>query len=113
MIFKLYEYLKNEGFEVYFIGQHTGICNTNYIVLKDGGSTSLTGKNGSSTIDVIFYIPKNKFSNSRTFKSAVIESIKEFGELRYTGVETSIVADDDKKALTFSVIYENLRKMEG
>lgn len=113
MIIELFNFLKSKGIDVYFIGQHNGDCVSNYVVLKDGGSTSFNGKVGKSTIDVIFYIPKNKYYSVPSFKLSVIKLISEFGKLKYTGVETSTVTDDDKKAITFSIIYENLRKMEG
>ena len=44
MIIKLFEYLKDNGADVYFVGQHKGECKSPYIVLKDDGTSSLNGK---------------------------------------------------------------------
>lgn len=113
MLLKLYDHLKNNGIDVYFVGQHQRDCTSNYVVLKDGGQISENGKVGKKYLDILFFIPKNQFSLIDSFKKLVMSSIKEFNKLRYTGQETSIVADNDKKALTFSVLYQVEKKLEG
>ena len=47
MFAQIYKHLKNNGFDVYSIGQHEGICTNHYIVVKHNGEckiveTSLT-----------------------------------------------------------------------
>ena len=37
--------------------------------------------------------------------------LKDCKSIKYTGSETSIITDNDKKALTFSVMYEVKRKL--
>lgn len=113
MIVKLFDFLKLKGIEVYFVGQHKGECTSKYVVLKDSGTSSLNGKNGKGYIDVLFFIPQNRFTQCEQFKKEVKGYIKEFNKLKYTGNETGIVTDDEKKALTFSVLYELSKKMEG
>ena len=93
MIIKLFEYLKDNGADVYFVGQHKGECKSPYIVLKDDGTSSLNGKTGTSLIDVLFFIPQNNFTKCEP------------------NTETGIVVDDEKKALTFSVMYEFYKKL--
>lgn len=111
MIIKLFEYLKDNGADVYFVGQHKGECKSPYIVLKDDGTSSLNGKTGTSLIDVLFFIPQNNFTKCDSYKNSIKEIIKQFGKVRYTGTETGIVVDDEKKALTFSVMYEFYKKL--
>lgn len=108
MIVKLYKYLKNNGIDVYFIGQHVGVCKNEYIVLKDDG-----GNNGLFTIDIIFYLPKNNFSKADTFKKEVKELLKKFNDIKYTGVETAMIIESEKEAITFSILYNVLKKVRG
>ncbi len=113
MLIKLYDFLISKGINVYFIGQHQGECKENYVVLKDGGISSLNGKAGSKFLDLIFFIPQNRFTAIEPYRKLIKGYVKEFGKLRYTGNETSIVTDDDKKALTFSIMYQVQMKLEG
>lgn len=113
MIVQLYDFLKQNNVEVYFIGQHKGECIAPYVVLKDAGINSLNGKAGNKYLDLIFFIPKNKFTTVEIYRKEVISKVKEFGKLRYTGNETSVITDDEKKALTFSIMYLIQMKLEG
>ena len=113
MLIKLYDFLKSKNVNVYFIGQHVGECKESYIVLKDAGINSLNGKAGTKYLDLIFFIPKNKYTSTEKYRKEIIGFVKEFGKLKYTGNETSIVTDDDKKAITFSITYKILLKLEG
>ncbi|MDB1923394.1 hypothetical protein ABHA37_08200 [Clostridium tertium] len=111
MIVKLYDFFKENNIECYFIGQHQGECIRNYVVLKDNGVKSLDGKVGTGYVDIIFYVPKNKFTKCELFKKEVKEIMKEFKNLKYTGIETGMVTDDEKKAITFSIMYENYKRL--
>lgn len=111
MIVKLFEYLQEKEIDVYFVGQHKGECKKPYVVLKVDGTNSLNGKTGTSLIDVLFFIPENKFTRCESYKNEVKRLINQFGKIRYTGVETGIVVDDRKKALTFSILYESYKRL--
>lgn len=111
MIIKLFEYLQENGIEVYFIGQKVGECKKPYVVLKDDGVNSLEGKLGKGYIDILFFVPQNQFTKCLSFKSNVKSLLKEFKNIKYTGNETGIVADDEKKAITFSIMYELYKKI--
>jgi len=63
--------------------------------------------------DLIFFIPQNRFTSIEAYRKTIMSYVKEFGKLRYTGNETSIVTDDEKKALTFSITYKIQMKLEG
>ncbi|MEG1004628.1 MAG: hypothetical protein RSF37_14630 [Clostridium sp.] len=113
MIVKLYEFLKSKGIDTFFIGQRQGECKSNYVVLKDDGIIGLNNKVGKGYIDLLFFIPQNQFTKCESFKKQVKGLVKEFGKIRYSGQETGIETDNDKKALTFSVLYEVQKKLEG
>ena len=43
MFAQIYKHLKNNGFDVYSIGQHEGICTNPYIVVKENGESEVIG----------------------------------------------------------------------
>ena len=133
MIVKLFEYLQDNKIDVYFVGQHQGECKKPYVVLKDDGVNSSNGRVGKGYIDILFFIPENRFTKIKEFFSSKIKCkvckfyslifiernlkdrgnpvflwriVNEFKSIRYAGNETGIVTDNDKKALTFSIMYE-------
>ncbi|MCM0648633.1 hypothetical protein NBE98_09630 [Clostridium swellfunianum] len=112
---RIYDYLNSKGIDVYFIGQHQGECDNPYVVLKDDGTVGQNDSNkiGAQTVDIIFFIPQNQFTKSISYKKQVKGYLKELNFIRYTGVESGAVTDDEKKAITFSVMYEILKKLEG
>lgn len=107
--------LKENGIEVYYVGQKKGICTSNYVVLKDGGTQPYLNSNriGKQMVDVLFFIPKNNFSKVESYKREVKSILKTIGLLRYTGVETPVITDNQVEGLTWSVLYEIQKKLEG
>ena len=115
MIIKLMEYLIDNEIKVYLPGQHKGDCAFNYVVLKDGGTSGYMGSNkiGTQLIDVIFFVPQNKYSKCEEFKNEIKTLLEEFPGIRYTGDETGVITDDSVKGLTFSVMYESQKIIGG
>jgi hypothetical protein len=111
MILKVYEYLQDNNIDVYLVGQYKGECKSPYIVLKDDGITSSNRRVGKGYIDILFFIPENKFTKIKDFRKQVVDLLKEFKSIRYAGNETGIVTDNDKKALTFSIMYEKYMRL--
>ena len=64
MIIKLMKYLIDNGIKAYLPGQHKGDRLFNYVVLKDNGTSGYWGSNkiGTQLIDVIFFVPQNRYS---------------------------------------------------
>lgn len=110
---ELFDFLKNNNIEVFFIGQHKGPCRKEYVVIKDNGTKSQLGTNrvGATTVDLIFFVPINKFTRCEAFKREVKELLKSFKKVRYSGNETPIINDDEKESLTFSVLYQINKKL--
>ena len=115
MIIKLMEYLIDNGIKVYLPGQHKGDCLFNYVVLKDNGTSGYLGSNkiGTQLIDVIFFVPQNRYSQCEIFKKEIKTLLGEFPGIRFTGDETGAITDDSVKALTFSVMYESQKIIGG
>ena len=112
MIIKLFEYLYEKGIEVYFIGQKKGECLSNYVVIKDSGTMPTVNNDlGIQVIDLYCYVPQTKYTETEKFKNKIKEIMKDFNSLRSTGTETPPVAEDDIKAFSFSIEYQNQKKL--
>ena len=110
---KLQEFLKANNIDANFPGQKTGNCTKEYVVVKDDGLNSDNNKVGRGFIDLLFFVPISYYTKCGPYKEKVMSLVKKFGKLRYAGNETAIVTDDEKKAYTFSVLYEVYKKLEG
>ena len=110
---RIYNHLKQDGFDVYSPGQHKGECITPYIVLKDDGVVS----NGeySSVIayyDVLCYVPKDRFSTLEEYTASVQLSLKKlFPELKPTNDVTSSYLDTEVNGHMISMRYRSNRKI--
>lgn len=112
MIIKLFDYLDDNGIEVYFIGQKKGQCLTNYVVLKDSGTIPTVNNDlGIQVIDLYCYVPQGKYTETESYKKKIKEIMKGFNSLRSTGTETPPVAEDDIKAFSFSIEYQNQKTL--
>lgn len=100
---KLFLYLKDLGYKVYSIGQHEGLCTEPYIVLKQNGQYGNDGAiTGYGIIDVIAFYPLGSYSKIERFKNKLLEDLKKFSNIKFTGEITPDIVDDSKKAYTFS-----------
>lgn len=108
MITKLFDYLYENGIDVYFIGQKKGKCLSNYVVIKDSGTVPTVNNDlGIQVIDLYCYVPHDKYTETEKFRKKIKEIMKGFKSLRRTGTETPAIADDDVKAFSFSIEFEN------
>ena len=56
MFAQIYKHLKNNGFDVYSIGQHEGICTNPYIVVKENGESEVVGTSLiNDTVELLIY----------------------------------------------------------
>ena len=111
MIKKLFDFLYDNGIDVYFVGQHKGECKSNYVVIKEEGPTSDNGIVGSGLIDLLFFVPADDYLKCEEFKNEVCGLLKEFKDLKNTGNDTGPIFDDDVKGYTFSLMYQIYRKI--
>lgn len=110
---KVYLHLKSKGIKVYSPGQHKGLCEDSYVVLRDGGGDSFAGTNkvGQSILDVIIYHPNNRYSSLDSYKKEVKKYLEEVKGIRKTGFETPVLMEDEKQAYTTSIEYQILKRL--
>lgn len=106
MMQKLFDYLADLGYEVYFPNQKTGECTSFYIVLKQQLTTSsiYSFRVGYTNIDVILYAPRTQTLTLLDKKKEIKEHLKSY-KLFYGGYESPVVEDDSVKGITCSVTY--------
>lgn len=109
----IFKCLKAAGFEVYPPGVKIGECMSQYIVLKNDGSTK--HENFSTDIDlyaVMCYVPRDKYSELEPMIQRVKQVMKGLVPMILPyGVQTPSFYDDTYKAHMVSISYKNYKKM--
>ena len=114
MFEQIYNYLKNNGFDVYSIGQHEGICSSPYIVIKENGVSEVAGTSlVNDTVELLIYYPIGKYSELSKYKKQILDKMKCLVGLRRIIEGMPTVIDDDKKAYTTSFTYKKIKTKEG
>lgn len=104
---KVYEHLRDERIQVYFIGQHEGRVEKPHVTLRDGGQVPNVSTNrlGQQIVDVIILVPVGSYVQLESFKEQVKAVMAKLDWSRKTGTETPPIVDDTKKAYTASIEY--------
>lgn len=115
MIANIYDKLKIEGLNPYFIGQHKGECDKSFLIIREGNQLPSIGSNqtGQQILDIILFVPARSYIQMNPYRDKVKAALKELSYLRKTGLETPTIADDEKKAYTMSIEYTLQLKLEG
>ena len=111
---KVFEYLEDEGHDVYFPNSHKGVVNAPIIVIYDMGQYSQFNNRfvGSTLIHLILHVPQDKYLDIIDLKEKVRKDMKCLKHLlKATGTETPTINDDIKKSYTLSIEYEVLKKL--
>lgn len=109
----IFLHLKKEGYNVYSPGMKTGECTSQYIVVKNDGSS----KHASFSTDidlyaVLCYVPKEKYSSLEPFVQEVKNSMKGLEPMiKPYGSQTPSYYDDSLKAHMISIEYKNYKKL--
>jgi hypothetical protein len=109
----IFIHLKKAGFAVYSPGMKTGDCTSEYLVVKNDGSS----KHASFSTDVdlysvMCYVPKDKYSSLEPLIQRVKKSMKELEPMiKPYGSQTPSYYDDSFKAHMISIEYKNHKKL--
>lgn len=102
---ELYEFLKEKGFEVYSIGQHTGKCADFYLVLRNNGTLVSDGTERTD-YEILLYCPLGKYSQFESFIEKVKDTMNElFPAVIYTDGEDPHYLDDATESYMTNLIY--------
>lgn len=114
MFAQIYKHLKNNGFDVYSIGQHEGICTNPYIVVKENGESEVIGTSLiNDTVELLIYYPVGTYSKLNEYKQSVLYTMKLLKGIRRVIDPMPTIIDDDKKAYMTSFTYKKIKTKEG
>lgn len=105
--------LKNQGYDVYSPGMKVGECTSEYLVVKNDGSSRHSSF--STDVDlyaVLCYVPKDRYSSLEVLVQRVKNSLKELEPMILPyGSQTPSYYDDSLKAHMVSIEYKNYKKL--
>ena len=109
----IFTHLKKAGFDVYSPGIKTGECTSEYLVVKNDGSSKHA--NFSTDVDlyaVMCYVPKEKYSSLEPLVQKVKNSMRGLEPMiKPYGSQTPSYYDDSLKAHMVSIEYKNYKKL--
>lgn len=114
MFKEIYKHLKNNGFDVYSIGQHKGICSSPYLVIKENGVNEIIGTSlNNEMAEIMVYYPLGAYSELNQYKQSTLCCMKLLKGVRRIIESSPTIIDDDKKAFTTSFYYRKIKMKEG
>ena len=114
MFTQIYKHLKENGFDVYSIGQHKGICKSPYIVIKENGESEIIGTSlTNDMVELLIYYPIGTYSKLNEYKQSTLYTMKLLKGIRRVVEAMPTVIDDDKKAYMTSFTYRKIKTKEG
>lgn len=115
MTLRIYTKLKNDGVDVYFPGQHKGICQSPYTVIRKDAQLTYAGTNklGQRIVDIMIYCPIKSYKAAEDYVKDIRKYMEGFNFLRKTGFETPWMVEDDIEAYSTSLQYTIIKELEG
>ena len=114
MFTQIYRHLKDNGFDVYSIGQHKGICINPYIVIKENGESEIVGTSLTNDIvELLIYYPVGTYSKLNEYKQSILYTMKLLKGIRRVVEPMPTIIDDDKKAYMTSFTFRKIKTKEG
>ena len=109
----IFLHLKNQGFDVYSPGIKVGECTSEYLVVKnDGSSKHLSFSTDVDLYAVLCYVPRNSYSSLEPLVQKVKNAMKELEPMILPyGSQTPSYYDDSVKAHMVSIEYKNYKKL--
>lgn len=102
----IYQHLKSEGYDVYSMGQHKGLCVAPYIVIRNNGT--VTELSVSSTdYELLLYYPIDHYSEFEDYIDSVRETMNELypAGLKLVDDASEHYLDDDVRGYQSSLLY--------
>lgn len=114
MFTQIYRHLKDNGFDVYSIGQHKGICTNPYIIIKENGESEIAGTSLTNDIvELLIYYPVGTYSKLNEYKQSILYTMKLLKGIRRVVEPMPTIIDDDKKAYMTSFTFRKIKTKEG
>lgn len=107
----IFVHLKNSGFDVYPPAIKKGECESEYIVIKNDGSSSHNNFSFDTDLySVMCYVPKDRYSSLEPLVQRVKKAMVDLKPLILPyGNQTPSYYDDKVKAHMISISYKNYK----
>lgn len=105
----IYKHLKSKNIDVYSIGQHIGVCEASYVVIKNYTPSSVNNIIEDEEVELFLYGPVGEYTKFIDFISE-IKKIMNSLNLKDNEVKMPIIVEDGKKAYVVKLSYSNIRK---
>lgn len=109
----IFKHLKSSGFDVYSPGVKVGECMSEYVVIKNDGSSKISGISTDDDLyAVMCYVPKQAYSKLEPMVQRVKKAMKGLEPMIMPhGSQTPSYYDDGYKAHMISIEYKNHKKI--
>lgn len=108
----IFDFLTDNGFNVFAPNTHKGECNEDYLVLKEANASRFNNYSTQIILYDIMCYAKN-YSDCLKLKEKVRETmLKIQSSVKPTDNETSAFFDEDVKGYMASIEYRNYRKIQ-
>lgn len=105
----IHRLLTQEGYAVYSVGQHEGLCKSPYLVLRDNGVTRQQSIEVPE-YEVLLYYPMEHYSEFSDYINGVkVAMNKLYPTLKLVEDEQPHYPDNEIRAYMTSLIYRNSR----
>lgn len=108
----IFQHLQKQGFDVYALGQHKGVCTSPYIVLRNNGVT--LGRGAEQVLyELLLYMPMDRISGFEDFIRNVKQSMNRlYPALKLINPEDIHYLDTEVQGYMTSLIYGIVKKSE-
>lgn len=101
----IYDHLKTNGFEVYALGQHQGLCSEPYIVLRANGLYQGIGAE-QALYELLLYYPADYYYRFEPFICHVKQAMNQlYPRLKLVDPESPHYLDSDVMGFMTSITY--------
>lgn len=109
----IFLHLTKAGFDVYPPSIKIGECTSEYVVIKNDGSSRHTGISTDDDLySIMCYVPKQMYSTLEPLAQRVKKSMKDLEPMILPyGSQTPSFYDDKVKAHMISIEYKNYKKI--
>lgn len=108
----IFQHLQEQGFDVYALGQHKGVCISPYIVLRNNGTTLVRGAE-QALYELLLYMPVDRLSEFEDYIRKVKLAMNQlYPALKLVVPEDIHYLDEEVRGIMTSLTYGVVKKSE-
>lgn len=108
----IFQHLQEQGFDVYALGQHKGVCGSPYIVLRNNGTTLGRGAE-QALYELLLYMPADRISEFEDYiRKVKLAMNRLYPALKLVIPEDIHYLDEEARGCMTSLTYGVVKKSE-